>query len=255
MKKNRSKSQSKYLLKKSISLQTIISIALLILLNSTHSFSQSHKSGKLMNESINNIQSKNSEPVYLDNNDPIYTSIKGRVINDLKQNADPESQDNKLISEKMKTFSVEKKNEFEALFKKSITNYTDKIHFDVGTLIMFFKVLAEKEMKVLTEEYEIRVQYLGSENYAAEFWVDGLAVNSEEHALVWAKKLALRFPNDNEKETIKDVKETYANARKSINDGETDRYTKVMALLYTKGKNGPVIYHNPFQVMTDLINK
>jgi len=128
------------------------------------------------------------------------TASKGRVINDLKQNADPESRDNKLISEKMKTFSVEKKNEFEALFKKSIINYTNKIHFDVGTLITVFKVLAEKEMKVLTEEYEIRVQYLGSENYAAEFWEDGLAVNSEEHALVWAKELAMRYPNDNEKE-------------------------------------------------------
>jgi len=69
----------KIFVKKSISLQTIILIALLILLNSTHYFSQSHKSGKLKNESINNIQSENSEPVYLDNNDPIYTSIKEAV--------------------------------------------------------------------------------------------------------------------------------------------------------------------------------
>lgn len=116
-----------------------------------------------------------------------------------------------------------------------------------------FNELGEKDAKVIAEEYDIRVQYLGGNKYAAEFWEDGLAINSEAHVLVIANDLVARNPDD--KEIVKDFKETFEKARKSIEDGKHERYAKVMALLYTLEKNGSIIFHDPFQSVIDFIKE
>jgi hypothetical protein len=202
------------------------------------------------NKSSVEYSSQNIKPTYLDKNDFIFISIKDRVVNDMKKTADYESIENKTIAAKIKSLTGEKKNQLDTLFVKSISDYTAKINFDAGTLMTVFKNLAGKPVIKIYEENDIRILQLGEDNYVAEFWEDGLAVNSEEHAIAWANELISKYPDDSE--ILKNVKETYANARKSIEEGEVDRYSKVMALLYTKEKDGTLTYHNPFQIMIDF---
>jgi hypothetical protein len=205
---------------------------------------------------IDNIQTKNATPVYLDKNDPIFITIKSRTITDLKQSSDPESAHNKFIATKIETLTKEKQDQLEALFKKSITDYTAQTRFDVGTFMLVFKALGSRDQKEIAEENDIRVQYLGGNKYVAEYWEDGLAVNSEAHALARAHDLATseyakKHPNDG-LGNVEEVKETYANVRKSINDGKQERYTQVMALFYTLEKDGSITFHDPFFSVIDF---
>ncbi len=223
----------------------IFIVMLCILFGSGYCFPQSKLAGQIMNSTVDTTQIKNVAPVYLDKNDPIFITIKGRVITDLKKRSDPESTKNKLIAAQMKTLTEEKQNQLETLFKKSITDYITQAHFDVGILMRHFNDLERKDLKKIAEEYDIRVQYVGCNKYVAEFWEDGLAVNSEAHALA-----STNNPDDRIS-----VKETYADVRKSIEAGKQERYTKVMALLYTLDKDGSSTFHDPFQSVIDFIKE
>lgn len=62
------------------------------------------------------LQPTNSTPVYLDKNDPIVLSIKGRAVTDLRQSArfmDPESAESKLVETQAEALSEDKKNRSE----------------------------------------------------------------------------------------------------------------------------------------------
>lgn len=73
-----------------------------------------------MNTSTNNIQTKNAASVYLDKNDPIFITIKGRVVTDMKQRLDTASTENKLIAAQMKTWTTEKQNQMDTLLKNQL---------------------------------------------------------------------------------------------------------------------------------------
>ena len=236
-------------------LNMIIAITALILFGSGYCFSQTPKTGQTI-DTYNNIQTKNAADVYLDKNDTIFISIKRRAVTDLKKSADPESPENKLLGTQINTWTKEKQDQFEALFVKTINNYNAQTHFEPGTFMLVFEDLGKMDQKEIAEEYDIRVLYLGKDKYVAEFWEDGLAVNSEAHAIARAHELAnSERAKKNPGSGLGDVeviKENYSNNRKSINNGQKERYTKVMALLYTLDKDGSIIFHNPFQPLIDF---
>ncbi|MCX6175579.1 MAG: hypothetical protein NTZ27_12570 [Ignavibacteriales bacterium] len=213
-----------------------------------------------MKTTINNIKTKNVASVYLDKNDPKFISIKDRAVTDLKQSikrADPESPENKLIAAQIKTWTSEKQNKLPVLFEKSIKEYTAQTQFDAETFLLVFDELGKKDQKKIAEEYDIRVQYLGDDKYVAEFWEDGLAVNSEANAVAYAHELAnseyAKKHPDGDVGNVEVVKKNYANTRKSIKDGKQERYTKMMALLYTIEKDGSVTFHDPGQPIIDFV--
>ncbi|TSA26704.1 MAG: hypothetical protein D4R68_06960, partial [Ignavibacteriales bacterium] len=100
-----------------------------------------------MDTTINNIQTKNVAPVYLNKNDPIFITIKERAVTDLKQRSDPESTENKLIATKIETLTKEKQTQLEALFVKSINDYTAQTRFEIGEFMRHFSELQEKDPK------------------------------------------------------------------------------------------------------------
>ena len=168
------------------------------------------------------LQTKNAAPVYLDKNDPIVISIKGRAVTDLRQSTrymDPESPESKLIETQVKAWSEEKKNQLKALGGQSIEDYTAQTLFDAGTFMLVLSSFKEMDQKKIPEGWGIRVQHPGADKYIAEFWEDSHAVNPE--------------------------------AKSEI--GENARYYKMMALLYTLGKDGSVTFHNPFQPVIDFL--
>jgi hypothetical protein len=238
--------------------QIIIAITALILFGSGYCFSQSNNIENNM-KTNNSIQTKNVDPVYLDKEDPIFISIKGRVIKDLQESvkkADLESPENKLRKEQMKEWSQEKLGQLNDLSEKSIFDYAEQTHFDAGIFMMVFDVMGKMDQKELSGEYDIRVLSPGNDKYVAEFWEDGIAVNSEAHAIAWAHELA---NSERAKKNpgsglgnVKEITKTYADARKLIKDGKKERYTKVMALLYSKGKDGLVSFNDPFQPLIDF---
>lgn len=238
----------------------ILLVTILIFFSSAPSSAQSNEKGKTMNAKSNEVKKENSAQGYLDKNDPIFISIKTRAANDLKRSSerfDAGSAENKLIEPQIKTWTDGKKKRFHALFEKSINDYTAQTHFDAETFLMVFGEFGKMDLKQIAEEYDIRVQYLGSDKYVAEFWEDGLAVNSEANALAWAHELATseyakNHPDDGVSDVEK-IKETYANVRKSIKDGKQERYTKVMALLYKQEKDGSITFHDPGQPVIDFI--
>jgi hypothetical protein len=54
------------------------------------------------------------------------------------------------------------------------------------------------------------------------------------------------------KKIVNNIKESCAHIWKSIIVGKQERYTKVMALLYTREKDGSVIFHAPYQSVIDF---
>lgn len=206
-----------------------------------------------MDTTMNNNQTKSAALVYLDKNDPIFIKIKGRTLTDLRQRTDTASTENKLIATKIATLTKEKQTQLEALFVKLINDYTAQTRFEIGEFMRHFSELQEKDPKDIAEEYDIRVQILGGDKYAAEYWEDGIAVNSEEHALAWAQELAKRSPDN--KGIVKEVQKTYEDVRNSIKAGKQERYTKVMALLYVQEKDGSITFRYPYQALIDSILK
>ncbi len=193
---------------------------------------------------------------YLENNDPICTAIKNRVIADLKRNVDPESADNKKLAATIPTLSKEKQDLLEAVMVRSLNEYAAATHCEAGTLFREFKSLGSKEREALASDYEIRVRCLGGAAYAAEFWEDGLAVHSEAHAAADARDLAVRAsaqPSAIDRRSNADaIMKAYAQIRTSIQEGRQERFKKVMALLYTREADGSLMYHDPFQSVIDF---
>lgn len=231
--------------KKSATPRIIWAIMALIVVGGGYWFSQSSTTGEIMNTTIDSIQTKQVVPGYLDNSDPVLVSIKGRALADLVQSikrADPESAENKSFATQAKGWSQERQNQLQALFEESINDYAAQTHLsdvDFGTFMLVFQDFKEMEQKRIAEEHDIRVQYLGGDKYVAEFWQDGLAVYSEKNV------------PDNERKAV--AKERYAIVRKSIEDGQQERYTKMFALLYTRENDGSITFHDPFQPMIDFM--
>lgn len=170
------------------------------------------------------LQTKKAAPIYLDKNDPIVTSIKGRAVADLRQSAkymNPESLESKAIGKQMNAWSDEKKNQLQALGQQSIGDYTSQTFFDAGTFMLVFDSFNEMDQKKIPEEWDIRVQHPVGEKYIAEFWEDSHVVNPESKNEI----------------------------------GENARYYKMMALLYTLDKDGSVTFHDPFQPVIDFLKK
>ena len=208
---------------------------------------------------LDNNQTKKQAPVYLGKKDPLFLAIKGRAITDLVMSvkkADPAYEENKLKMAKMKLWPVEKQDQYNDIFLQSLRDYTDQTHFDFGTFMLIFNDFGNTNLKKFENESDFRVQWLGTNKYAAEFWDDGLFANSEANALLYAQKLAnspLAKKNPGSRlGDVKTIKETYANARKDITNGKQKRYTQVMALLYTKEKDGSILFHDPGQKMHDF---
>lgn len=167
------------------------------------------------------LQPTNATPVYLDKNDPIVISIKGRVVTDLRQSArymDPESAERKIVETQEKELSEEKRNQLQELSGQIIADYMAQTLFDVGTFICVFSSFKEMDQIKIPEEWELRVQNLVGDKYIAELWEDSHIVHPE--------------------------------AKNEI--GENERYYKMMALLYTLEKDGSLTFHNPFQPVIDF---
>jgi len=170
------------------------------------------------------LQTKNAVPVYLDKNNPIVISIKARAVSDLRQSTrymDPVSPESKLVETQEKALSEVKKNQLQELFGQIIENYTAQTLFDAGTFMLVFSSFKEMDQKKIPVEWDIRVRNLGGDKYIAEFWEDSHIVHPE--------------------------------AKKEI--GENARYYKMMALLYTKEKDGSVTFHDTFQPVIDFLKK
>lgn len=192
-------------------------------------------------------------PFYLAKNDSIYMDIKARLINDLTLSAktgDPENEQNKSISTKLKTLPKERQDHYQQIFFKSLYDYYEQVHFDFNLFLMLHEDLMKKDQKTLMTESDFRVQLISGNKYAAELWEDGVIANSEAKALEWAQQLLKRYPDD--KNTVNEVKATYAKARNEMLSGKQQRYTKIMAFLYTKEKDGSMLFHDPGQAMLDL---
>jgi len=180
--------------------------------------------------------------------DPVLKLIKARALSDLMElikSSDPESPANKLIASQLESWSEEKLNQFWVIFRKSIEDYivqTQLSGFDFGIFMLSFKDFQEMDKEKIVEDYDIRVQSIGGDQYISEFWQDGLAVYSEKNA---------GNIKDEERKVV--AKKRYAIVRKSIEDGTQERYTKMMALLYTLGKDGSITFHDPLQPMMDFI--
>jgi len=242
--------------KKIIALQIIYAITLLVLFGSGYCFSQSNKKGQIMDTMNNNIQTNNLEPVYLDKSDPIFISIKARRVSDLKQRTDTASAENKLIANKIMALNEEEQKKLEAIFRQSIIDYESQTH---GEFYFHFKEVAEKNPKAIAEEYDFRVQNLGNDKYAAEYWEDDLAVNSEENALICAQELIKRQEtakmSPDVKGIVQEIKIKYEDVRNSIKSGKQERYTKVVALLYVQEKDGSITFRDPYQELYNFLLK
>jgi hypothetical protein len=221
---------------------------LLILLISFQLYSQPHKA---MNKP-GDQQGKKKQPMYLDKKDSIFIVVKSHAISDLQMSAkraDTASAENKLRAEEMKLWDEEKLNSYYRLFETSVHDYLKKVDLDFDTFMILFPDFGGYDKKVLSA-YDFRLRYIGTNQYAAEFWEDGLEANSEANALIWAHKILEKHPGDSTG-TINTVRETYAKARKAITSGKQSRYTKIMALLYTKESSG-MLFNDPFQALIDF---
>lgn len=226
----------------------IVLVILLLIFAGEYCFSQSTKK-----EQMNITKNKKDTLLYLNKNNAVFLAIKTKAATDLKQSSkmsDPESEENKLKSEKVKNWPKEKLNQLQETFMKSIYDYNASTKFDAETFMLVFGEFGAMDLKDISEKFDFRVQSLGGDKYAAEFWEDLLIANSEANALAEAAKMAKRFPDN--KDVVENTKATYAKARKSIADGKEARYSKVMVLLYTREKDGSVIFHNPFQSIIDF---
>ncbi|MCX6170292.1 MAG: hypothetical protein NTX65_13175 [Ignavibacteriales bacterium] len=215
-----------------------------------------------MKTTKSNIKTKNGATVYLEKSDPKFISIKDRVLSDLDEivkQFDPESEKNKLIDIQTKTWTEEMRKESQALGAESINDYTTQTHLDVGTFMMVITSIGGYDQKKLEREWEVRVQSAGTDKYIAEFWEDGIAVNSEENAVAYAHELAnseyAKKHPDSDVGNLEVIKNNYATTRKNIKAGKQERYTKMIALLYSIDKVGTVSFINPFQPSIDFLKK
>lgn len=245
--------------KKSLAPKVLLATVALIVVGGGYWFSQSKRSGETMDTAMSGTRSKRVEPGYLDKNDPIFISIKGRAGTDLEQSIkrqDPESPENKSLRTQAEAWPEEKQNQVFALFEKSIDDYAGQTHlsnggiFSFGTFMVVFKSFGEMEREQMEEKHDIRVQHLGGDKYVAEFWED-----SEAPALASTSK-----PDDDDIEMVKElIRLSSGRDSTSTEDGITStkkvalRHTKMMALLYTRGNDGSMTFHDPLQPVYDFV--
>jgi len=199
-------------------------------------------------ETINEIQTKKAEPVYLDKNDPIFISIKGRAVNDFKHSIErlnPNLPENKLILAKVEKWPQEKQNQLQDLSEKSLKEYAAQTHINIETFILILSAFGALDLEKMADMYGFRVQDLGENKYIAEFWEDLLAENINAEAIALGENITTDHKDE--------IKERFANGRKNIADGIIERYSKVMALYYSIEKDGLLTYHDPIQPMYDFI--
>lgn len=232
----------------------IITISVIILLGGGNCFSQSNNLEKIMKPT------KDTATVYLDRTDPKFISIKSRVFSDLDtlvKSLDPESEKNKLIDIQTKAWTEEMRNECQALGEQSIIDYAEQTHLDVGMFMMIITTIGAYDQKKLEKEWKVRVQSAGADKYVAEFWEDGLVVNSEENAVAYALELAnsdyAKKHPDSDVGNVEEIKNNYADTRKTINAGKQERYQKMIALLYNVDNGGKVTFIDPFQPSIDFV--
>jgi hypothetical protein len=215
----------------------------LILGGSGYSFSQNTKI---------NVQS------YLE----AYTTIKGRAMPDLTEcirKSKSDSPEGKVAAIKMKDWSEEKKSQMQDLFRRSITDYSGQVHMDVSEFMTVISSFGEEYQKKQFAASDFRVQKLGDDKYVGEFYCDLLLANSEENAVISAHELAqspyAKKHPDSDIGNVEVIKKTYADERKLIEAGKHPRYATIMALLYTRAKDGTIIFNDPFQAGIDFVNK
>lgn len=256
MKPNEEITRSKELRDKLTIPQTIIAVIIIVIFGNGYCFSQTYKTGKKMNTT------NNGETVYLDKNDPRFISILERVYSDLDETVkafDPNSEVNKIIALKTQAWSEEKRNESQALGAESINDYAEKTQLDVGTFMMVITSIGEADQQKIKKEWEVRILNLSASKFVAEFWEDGLAVNSEENAVAYAQELAnseyAKKHPESDIGNVEVIKNNYAETRKNIKDGSHERYQKMMALLYSVDTEGLVTFINPLQPSIDFLEK
>jgi hypothetical protein len=191
-----------------------------------NSWARITKSLQIMEKTVSTSPGKKIAGIYLDKNDPVLKAIRSRAVTDLKQSVqrtNPRSEENQAIAKEITTWTKEKQDQLPGRYDKSMNDYTKQLHFDVTTFRRAYTILARLDEKQLTTEYDLRVQCLGENKYAAEFWEDGLTIKPLTHALASTENV------DNNKS----VDESYAVFRKSIEEGKHERFTKILALLYT----------------------
>lgn len=201
----------------------------------------------------------NSGIVYLAKTDPVYIDIKSRVWNDWTaavRRSDPSGEENKRRKEEIAEWPAEKQERFESLAMKALRDYNKETDLDPGYFIMLFNEVLNLDQKKLEAETDFRVRAAANHKFIAEFWEDGLAVNSEANALIRAKELAesprAKLHPEEDLGNVAVIKKTFAEARKAITSGKQKRFTKLMAFIYIQLPNKKIVFRDPFQPLYDF---
>jgi hypothetical protein len=196
--------------------------------------------------------------IYLLKTDPVYIEIKGRVMIDWKaaaKRADSETEENILRKKQMEAWPKEKQEKFQAFAINSLEDYNKQTYFNLDGFMMFFTEVNKLDLEKFKAETEFRVRLLGTNKFGAEFWEDGLAVNSEANATRYAHELAesprAKLHPEEDLGNVEEIKNNYAAHRKDITTGKQKRYTLLISLLYIQ-KDKFIIFQDPAQAMYDF---
>lgn len=231
---------------KQVAFKNLIIIVAAIFTCWSNCFCQTRKTANASKVTKNKIIKKAQTGV-LQQKDSIAILIKNRAIDDLihlVETSDPSTPENKLMAAKIKEWPKEKQEQFMQFFQTSINDYVSKVklvELDAAMFLYFLSEFKGMDKKRIAEQYDIRVSRYGN-NYIAEFWEDGLDLNSEKHAI----KNALNAKQ------VEVIKHRYGIVRGTIKSGKSKRYVKMMALLYAKEPDGSVIFVEPLKSMMDF---
>jgi hypothetical protein len=122
--------------------------------------------------------------------------------------------------------------------------------------ILFFTEIKNIDIQKFLLETDFRVRVLDSMKYAAEFWEDGLAINSEKNAIAYARELResprAKLHPEEDLGNVEEIKKNYAAHRREITTGKTKRFTQLMALLYIQKSDKSLVFQDPAQAMFDF---
>jgi hypothetical protein len=121
---------------------------------------------------MNNSETKTADQLYLDKTDPIYLSIKSRLLSDLNETAktlDPELAENKLIEARLKEHPG-LRSQIQTIGQRSITKYTEEVQLELGMFMLVLSSFGEMDEEKM--EWDVRVQHLGDDRYTGELWED-----------------------------------------------------------------------------------
>jgi hypothetical protein len=197
--------------------------------------------------------------IYLGKTDPLYIEIKGRVLNDWKgaaKRAGGDTEENRLRKKQMEAWPKAKQDKFQEMAINSLRDYNKLTYFNLEGFMMFFREVNDLDLGKFQAETELRVRSAGNGKYVAEFWEDGLVVNSEANAIRYAHELAesprAKMHPEEDLGNVEEIKKNYAAFRKAITSGKQKRYTELMALLYIQRKDRSIVFQDPGQVMYDF---